>query len=53
VHVAHLLVDGGINGPRAREYLGAKSEEMGDRLISPDGVSFTYCPSILHFTVDR
>jgi NAD(P)-dependent dehydrogenase (short-subunit alcohol dehydrogenase family) len=52
VHVAHLLVDGGINGPRAREYFGAKSEDMVDRLISPDGVSFTYCSSILHFAVN-
>ncbi|KAH0566485.1 hypothetical protein GP486_000103 [Trichoglossum hirsutum] len=39
VHVAHLIVDGGINGPRAREYLGASGGDLGDRLISPDGVS--------------
>ena len=38
VHVAHLIVDGGIDGPRAREFFGVKAGETGDRLISPEGV---------------
>jgi NAD(P)-dependent dehydrogenase (short-subunit alcohol dehydrogenase family) len=35
VHVAHLIVDGGIDGPRMRQ---AKGGDTGDRLISPEGV---------------
>ncbi|KAH0536770.1 hypothetical protein FGG08_006373 [Glutinoglossum americanum] len=50
VHVAHLIVDGGIDGLRVREFSGIKGEDVGDRFISPEGVSYTlllYDPTFL------
>ncbi|KAI9769206.1 MAG: hypothetical protein M1840_004335 [Geoglossum simile] len=42
VHVAHLIVDGGINSARAREYFGSGGGDVEDRLISPEAIADAY-----------
>ncbi|KAI9775394.1 MAG: hypothetical protein M1839_001249 [Geoglossum umbratile] len=42
VHVAHLIVDGGIAGDAARKFFGEKGGDVEDRLISPEGIADAY-----------
>lgn len=43
VHVAHAIIDGGIDIPRLAEYKHKFNNGAPDGLISPDSVSGTLC----------
>lgn len=40
VHVAHAIIDGGIDIPRLAEYRSRFNEGKPDGMLSPDAVSF-------------
>lgn len=43
VHVAHVIVDGGINGERLRAVAPARAEQLGEAgLLNPDAIADVY-----------
>ena len=43
VHVAHVIVDGGINGEKLRSAAPQRAEKLGDEgMLSPDGLAEVY-----------
>jgi len=43
VHVAHVIVDGGINGEKLRSVAPQRAAELGDEgMLSPDGLAEVY-----------